>query len=487
MTILAASGLVFFACGGPAVKGPLFTGHPDCRLVPEPAMKADTISVALLNPVHPDRAPCPQNPSEQLLFGHIYETLITIDCQEEVRTALAGSWRALDRGHRWVFELREDARFWDGLPVTAPDVVESWRSRAAELLNPETEIDSFAADNDRELSVYFKQPLHRVPRLLAEPSFAVAKSDQYSVWPLGSGPYRTLSRRYVFRPESRGRILIQPANDPEGTVIRFVETTAYDIRDLIGDRIDLIVTQDPAVIDYAAGRPQFETTALPWNRMYLLLSASRVAALNRGERVGGISTELQAGLARDAVRSDARAAQPPAWWERQSGCDQLAVESAYLPPDPPGASGSSGRRRILYESDDPVAKDLAERIAALASADPNVSPDASNLSGAVPGLIKDPAGLAAEGLSPEELGGSLKSGGDFAYIVSISRQPCDPCFELKRLLSRAPWLAPLEQSLSSALIPLVDSRLHVIRSAGKVELLINGSGNIVLTTGLYQK
>jgi hypothetical protein len=475
------------ACGKPALKKPVFSGHPDCRLYLEPGAKADTINVALLNPVRPDRAPRPQNTSEQLLFGHIYETLITVDCRGEVRAALAESWLPRERGRRWTFTLRENAQFWDGLPVTAFEVAASWRSRTAEFLNLETEIDSFTADNDRELSVYFKQPLRRVPRLLAEPVFAVAKPDYYTVWPLGSGPFRTLSRRYSYDLESQRRVLIQTAADPEGPVVRFIETTNYDVRDLLGERIDMLVTGDPAVIEYAAGRSRLETTALPWNRMYLLLATSRVMTLRRGGRLGEVPLELLTGLARDAVRSDARGAVPPDWWYRQGGCAGRPAGAAWQLPDLSGASGLNGPRRILYDSDDPVARDLAERIVALAAAGPDISSDSAALAEAVPGLISGSAGLAADGISSDELLSNLRSGEDYAYIVSVSRQPYDACYEIRRLLSRAPWLFSPDHDLTAALVPLVDTRLHVIRNAGKVDLIIDWSGRLMLTNELYQQ
>lgn len=478
--------LFLAACGKPAVKKPVFAGHPDCRLYLAPGARTDTINVALLHPVRPDRAPRPHNTSEQLLFGHIYETLIMVDCQGEVRTALAESWRSRERGRRWTFKLREPAFFSDGQPVTAPAVAASWASRAAELLNPETAIDSFTADNNLELTVYFKQPFRRVPRLLAEPVFAVAKPDYYTVWPLGSGPYRTLSRRYSYDLESRRRVLIQSAADPEGPVVRFIETAKYDVRDLLGERIDMLVTGDPAAIEYAAGRSRFETTALPWSRMYLLLAASRVEALSRGMRLGEVPGELLAGLARDAVRSDARGAVPPEWWHRQAGCAGPPAGGARPPTGRPVISGLNGVRRIVYQSDDPVARDLAERIVALAAADPDISPEAAALAGAVPGLIGGPAGLAADGLSQDELYSSLRTGDDYAYILSVSRQPYDACYEIRRLLSRAPWLFWRDNDLASALIPLVDTRLHVIRDAGKVDLIIDWSGQIMLTNELYQ-
>ncbi len=50
------------------------------------------------------------------------------------RPLLAGSWDVEDEGRRYVFHLREDARWTDGKPVTAGDFVYSWRR----ILSPKT-------------------------------------------------------------------------------------------------------------------------------------------------------------------------------------------------------------------------------------------------------------------------------------------------------------------------------------------------------------
>jgi peptide/nickel transport system substrate-binding protein len=57
---------------------------------------------------------------------HVWEPLVVQDAQVKPTPGLALSWRPVD-ATTWEFTLREDARFHDGSPLTAEDVVFSIR------------------------------------------------------------------------------------------------------------------------------------------------------------------------------------------------------------------------------------------------------------------------------------------------------------------------------------------------------------------------
>ena len=59
--------------------------------------------------------------------SQLFETLTAVDPSLTVRPALAASWSVEDGGRRVVFTLREGLAFSDGTPLTADDVVRSWR------------------------------------------------------------------------------------------------------------------------------------------------------------------------------------------------------------------------------------------------------------------------------------------------------------------------------------------------------------------------
>jgi len=62
--------------------------------------------------------------SPPLTLGNVYETLITVSANnyEDLKPALAKRWESSNSGKSWRFYLRENAKFWNGEPVTAHDV-----------------------------------------------------------------------------------------------------------------------------------------------------------------------------------------------------------------------------------------------------------------------------------------------------------------------------------------------------------------------------
>ncbi len=484
--------LTLAGCGGSSTVKTVPSVPPECELFRPASQAADTITFVLFDNVELAIAPWARNPSEKLLFHHLYETLTVVDCLGSVRAGLATSWKKRDAGRHWVFDLRTDARFWDGTPVTAGDIVTSWQELAVEPQIINTLVDSLATEGNHVLHVYLSRPKQDVPHAFSALEFAVVKSSDTSAWPLGSGPYRIVSVERRSASASRHTVTVEPSLGFDRPVIRFVETSARDARDLLEGTADVMVTGDPAVLAYAARHPQLATAPLPWTRTHVLVSTSRVVALHRGRTLEPVSPILAAGLARDAVRSDARGYQPTAWWddrgswEEESLCD---VESPVFDewktaPNLDGLWGPPEQRRILYDTNDPTARELAERLVALASADPGVSPEAEAVFAALPGLRADDAtDLTTGGVPEKDLASSLRAGGAFAYVVSISRRTPNPCAELDELMHRVPWLAVLGNDFAKGMIPLTDTREHVIVNGTNIGLDVDWFGNVLITAG----
>ncbi len=494
--ILRIIGVVVLAslasCGGRRAIRPESIIPPECEAVPRPVEVLDTVRVALFDAVRPEDAPAARNAGERLMFRQLYETLITVDCLGGVRAGLAVSWDRGDGGRRWTFEVREGARFWDGTPVTAYDIMESWRYTA---LYPApggstewgTGIDSVTVAGDQVLNVYFTQKHREVPRVMAAPQYAVAKSTWESRWPFGSGPYRIIAAERKSLWASWRMITVQPVEGRKKSVIRFVEASRGDARDLLEGGIDLMVTSDPAVIEYAGGRGRFSTVPLPWDRIYVLLSRSRVDEIRWGYSPGAVPDDFSDGLARDAVRGDARGFRPPSWWEDLGGCGGLSFTAPRFPLGPKVTHPLSDKRRILYDADDPVARDLTERIVALSATDPAASAEAAAIIDAVPDLDADDPPVTAEGVTKRELEERLRDGYDFAYIVPIERRPHDPCRQARALMDRVRWLAGLEDRLHEAIIPLVETRPHVIVRGGTAGVIVDWYGDVLIIDGDWEE
>lgn len=464
------------ACGKRTMTRPPLALPPECGISLAPAKAADSLTVALFDVVEPKHAPWARNAGERLLFGNLYETLIVVDCLGDVRPGLAAAWRKEKRGRRWVFALREDARFWDGTPVTADDVVASCQ----DALTLDTAVDSITAGGDGVVIVYLERRHRHVPRALSAPLFAVAKASGDSDWLVGTGPYRIVSTKGRPGDETGGSITAVPAFDGRGPVVRFLETSVYDARDLLEGEIDVLVTTDPDVIEYAAGRPQLSTTALPWDKTYVLLSTTRFEKIRRGEKPAAIPTDLSDKLARDAVTGDARGYRHPSWWDDFDDCGDVSFDLPWFDISPRGADSASRWKRIVYDARDPVARDLAERIVALAATDPATSAEAAAISDAIPGLTGGGFGVTAVGVTGAELRSSIRTGGDFAYVIPIPKRPADPCFEASEMMRRMPWLSVLGSDFADAMLPLVDTRPYLIANHDRAGLAVDWYGTIFI-------
>lgn len=188
-----------------------------------------------------------------------------------------------------------------------------------------------------------------------------------------------------------------------------------DERDLLARGVEGLITRDPATRTYARGLPAYAVTPLVWDRTYLLV-ASPPLRFDTGADSASVAA-FRAALARDAVATDARGAEPIAM------------------ADGPGCRGGEfglarPRPRIAYRSGDRTARELAERLVALAPASSGP--------------------LTTAGLTAEELARSVSVGADAGAIVSISRLDSLPCSGLPP----APASATME--------PLVDTRAHLV-------------------------
>lgn len=311
-----------------------------------------------------------------------------------IRPGLADSWAADSNGRVWTFSLRQSARLVDGSPVTAAAVLTDWERRPESL--KAFGISAAVALDERHLRVHVSSSRDSVPRLFAEPALAVT---------------------------SQGRPLVAFRYTPNG-----------DPRDALDHGVDVVVARDPAVVEYATGRPQFQTFRLPWSRTYVLLHP---AGADLAEGVIGIDSVHRA-LARDVVQAEARAAEAPFWWSGPGSCrSDLTMAAVTLPRAP----------RIVYPRDDRVAKGLAERIVALAG---------------------DPT-LRAAGLIATEFARALQGGSDRGYVLAFPREVAAPCSHSAALPTGA-WIEPL-----------IDTRATAIVRRGTPPLTVDGDGMVRVT------
>jgi hypothetical protein len=380
-----------------------------CLLVSPPAERLDTFTIALLDPVDVSRPKQPGNESERLLFRNLLLNLVRLDCRGELRPGIVSSW-SQDSSGSWTLTLQENARYQSGRPLPLTDIVSTLAPSAGANLPG---MDSAAVLNQRQIRIFLTGSPDSVLRTLADPAFAILDDVPSRNGSTSEGPVE------LFEIPAQGA----------HPVVRF-QLHPGDGRDALDRGADLIVTRSTTLLEYAARRPEFTLHPLPWDETYVLAQPAGAQSL----AAAGTDAERQS-LARDAVSAEARAAEPPFWWE----------ESSCRPGKAPEASPTSDR--IVYRRDDAVARALAERLVALAGSGHR---------------------LRAAALEQSELAAALRSGSERAYVLGLPRTPLQPCRESSNFPA------------GTRIQPLIDSRAHAIVRLGAPPLSVDWDGTVRL-------
>jgi len=412
VTLLALAGLVA-ACAH-ARGGAIAAGGESVRAAPEAncllstgdvTARAPTITIGLSDAVDPRHAPYPRTDAERIVFRHLYETPVRVDCDGHVLPGLADRWEKADGGRRWTFHLRQDAQFWDGAPVTAQDIVFG-RGGVGYTLG---------APDRSTVALTFAKERDDVPSLLGDPSLAVTKPAPDSSWPIGTGAYWATSATTTAQ-EIR-------AHTTRGDTLVFKFAASGDARDLLDAGVDLLITRDRALRDYAATLQNHTVVPLPWDRTYLFVTAD-------------VGTRFDDSGLEQAVRAEARRAEGGGWWGDLRACG-IARDTA--------ATASTGPHRILYARGDPTARELAGRVAALTHA-------------------------VAAGRAPDDFAAALTAGKEWGYVLALSRVTADACRSARDLLPSWP----------ASFTALVDTRPTAIVRRGVARWTVEQDGTVHL-------
>jgi peptide/nickel transport system substrate-binding protein len=138
--------------------------------------------------------------------NNIYSRLVVLDVFErgDIHPDLADRWETPDNGGTWIFHLNRDARWHDGVPVTAHDVVYTYSEvlkHGYHGLSWLQDIDQATALDDHTVECRLKSPnaaflaqlgafvfSHILPKHLYEGTDWA--TNPYNLNPVGSGPFR---------------------------------------------------------------------------------------------------------------------------------------------------------------------------------------------------------------------------------------------------------------------------------------------------------
>lgn len=207
-----------------------------------------------------------------------------------------------------------------------------------------------------------------------------------------------------------------------------------------GPRPDVVVSRDPGVISYANSSRDYIAVALPYDRTYVLVSADTTARFP--------ALAERDALARDAVTADTRGAQEPFAW--------LADATCVGSPDSPLTSAGPV---VAYAVDDAIARQLAERIVALAAARPSPA--------WLPAMLSPRAAvLRVAAMQADSIPAALATGRAVAAVIAFAHASRVRCGTAAAPTS---WRA----------VPLIDSRAHaIVRRGSGAAFVINDDGTL---------
>ncbi|WP_099022453.1 ABC transporter substrate-binding protein [Mycolicibacterium palauense] len=138
------------------------------------------------------------------VLENVFDTLVEPDENLEMRPALAKSWEVSPDQLTWTFHLRDGVTWHDGRPLTADDVVYSYRRIMDEKL---ANVDKFAAVTDvsaPDPATVVIRVDHPTPNLLTNlggfKGMAIVQrenveSGQIATHPIGTGPFSFVGQR----------------------------------------------------------------------------------------------------------------------------------------------------------------------------------------------------------------------------------------------------------------------------------------------------
>ncbi len=185
----------------------------------------------------------------------IFQSLITLDENFNLKPTLAKSWQISDDGTEWVFDLDSKATFHDEKTVTAHDVVFSFSvlNRLSDYLYKSVidNISNVQEIDPHTVKVTLKKPdqqfkffLHNfviVPSHLFSQD-GKPKTSDYDINPIGSGPFKITSFA------NKKLVLSRVHHDTSGTVDEIILTVYENERALlakiINNEIDMVIGSD---------------------------------------------------------------------------------------------------------------------------------------------------------------------------------------------------------------------------------------------------
>jgi ABC-type transport system substrate-binding protein len=385
-----------------------------------------------------------------MIFRLLFQGLVRRGDRGEIRPELAARWSVSRDGLTWTFQPRPGARFPNGSPVTAADVVAALsRQLSADepvgpaaawsrlFQGPARTVREILPGDGGTVLIRLAQPFSPLLAVLAHPAFGIAARQSDTAAPLlGTGPYRVAE-------QTPGRLVLEAAAPATVRTPRLVFSEVADDADGLtrlgpGGDLDVYVPQAPP----QGAAPGSRLLSAPtWQVGVLALRTDRGVLRQKAARQA-----IAAGLDRAVIQP---ALTPWAW-----------PYGGYLPPgawgarDAPAPFDPARARRLLAQAG------VVDGSLTLVAPAPAGPPDAPRLGDALP------LALAAAGLKvtvrvepPDEALRVMRGGEADMALAEVQLPVDDPHFLFQPLLASEAAAAGIGTNLAAFKSPLVDGML----------------------------
>ncbi len=215
-------------------------------------------------------------------YRHFYGGLTKVDERLRVEPDLALSWEAVTPTE-WRFKLRTDAVFSDGTPVTARDVVASYKrmrtiKAVATFAGAVSGLQDVVAIDDHTVSMVFSKPNPIVPQrvslvqiLPAKLSDALSEDFSSGRAVVGFGPYKLVSyvpgQRIVMERNPR---YFGEKGKWDKVTFRFISDANARAAALLSGEVDMIDAVPPNLVNRLRGEKDINVITGPSSRTILM-------------------------------------------------------------------------------------------------------------------------------------------------------------------------------------------------------------------------
>lgn len=227
---------------------------------PAMAQVAGKVTIAMQSDIPSLDPTIDTSPLGQNVRLNVYDQLTEISADGTVIPRLATSWEASADALTWTFTLRENAKFHDGKPVTAEDVLWSYSKIMADTKSPVrtylSKIKSMEKLSDHKIRILLVEPFAPFDRqvslvsIVPKEAYERLGATQFNQTPIGSGPFK------VVRWVKDDRIELEAFADywdgpakVKTAIFRPIPAEASRVATLLSGEIDIVPMLPPVLAD----------------------------------------------------------------------------------------------------------------------------------------------------------------------------------------------------------------------------------------------